>query len=228
MSLRDWGRFLLALVFPEHCPLCDALTPGGGLCGQCADRNLEPGEPRVLPGSGGCLCYAPFRYAGAVRRAVLRFKFRGRRDYAPWFGRQIARELRGRIDPAGAVLAPVPISRRRLRERGYNQSLLLARAAAEELGLPCVDLLEKYAENETQHTLSRSQRERNVRHVYRVKKGKAMQKEIILLDDIVTTGFTLAACVSALEQAGLRVRCCAALAANPHRREKTGEESGNP
>ena len=64
--------------------------------------------------------------------------------------------------------------------------------------------------------------------VYRVKKGKNIQKEILLLDDIITTGFTLAECVSTLEAAGFHVRCCATIAENSREIAKLSEESGKP
>ena len=88
----------------------------------------------------------------------------------------------------------------------------------------CVELLEKVSENQTQHLLSLEERRKNVRHVYRVKNGKAMQKEIILLDDIVTTGYTLAECAATLREAGLHVRCCAALASAADRDGQAGQE----
>ena len=91
----------------------------------------------------------------------------------------------------------------------YNQSLLLARAAAQELHIPCLDLLCKTRENETQHELGRAAREQNVRNVYAVKPGIRPPGRAIVVDDIVTTGHTLAACVAALRKAGIEVCCCA-------------------
>lgn len=224
MNLREWGEALLALLLPERCPFCDALSVGAGPCEACLLHDLSPGRARPLPGWEDLMCFAPFRYDGELRDALLRFKFRGRREYATYFGRTIARELlrRGRID--SAVLTPVPISKERMRERGYNQSLLLARAAARELGIPCVELLDKVSENQTQHLLPLEERRKNVQHVYRVKTGKAMKQEVILLDDIVTTGYTLAECAATLRKAGIRVRCCVALASSEGR-DRSAEKS---
>ncbi len=224
MSLWDWGQTLLALLFPERCPFCDAISVGGGPCESCTSPDHGESCARDLPEPGNVPCFSPFRYEGEIREAILRFKFRGRRDYASWFGGEIAKELLRRDVSRGAVLTPVPISAGRMRERGYNQSLLLARAAARVLEIPCVELLEKVSENQTQHLLSLEERRKNVRHVYRVKNGKAMQKEIILLDDIVTTGYTLAECAATLREAGLHVRCCAALASAADRDGQAGQE----
>ena len=93
MSLWEWGQAFLALLFPERCPFCDAISVGGGPCEVCASHDLWESCVRELPEPGNVLCVSPFRYGGEVREAILRFKFRGRRDYAPWFGGEIAREL---------------------------------------------------------------------------------------------------------------------------------------
>ena len=93
MSLRDWGQTLLALLFPERCPFCDAISVGGGPCESCASPDHGESCARDLPEPGNVPCFSPFRYDGEIREAILRFKFRGRRDYASWFGGKIAKEL---------------------------------------------------------------------------------------------------------------------------------------
>ena len=221
-AAKEWLRAFASLLFPERCPLCDEITVGGSLCARCEADPPPAGGVRSLPETEHCVCVAPYRYEGRVRESLHRFKFRGRRDYASFFGHALAAALRPYAE--NAFLVPVPASRRRVRERGYNQSLLLARAAARVLEIPCVELLEKVSENQTQHLLSLEERRKNVRHVYRVKNGKAMQKEIILLDDIVTTGYTLAECAATLREAGLHVRCCAALASAADRDGQAGQE----
>ena len=179
---------------------------------RCEADPPPAGGVRALPETECCVCVAPYRYEGRVRESLHRFKFRGRREYASFFGHALAEELRPYA--GNAFLVPVPVSRRRERERGYNQSLLLARAASRELHIPCLDLLCKTRENETQHELGRAAREQNVRNVYAVKPGKRLPGRAIVVDDIVSTGHTLAACVSALRKAGIEVCCCAAVAEN--------------
>ena len=211
-AAREWLRAFASLLFPERCPLCDEITVGGGLCVRCEADPPPAGGVRFLPETECCVCVAPYRYEGRVRESLHRFKFRGRREYASFFGHALAEELRPYA--GNAFLVPVPVSRRRERERGYNQSLLLARAASRELHIPCLDLLCKTRENETQHELGRAAREQNVRNVYAVKPGKRLPGRAIVVDDIVSTGHTLAACVSALRKAGIEVCCCAAVADN--------------
>ena len=211
-AAREWMQALAALLFPERCKLCDEIVVGGGLCVRCEADPPPAGGVRSLPETECCVCVAPYRYEGRVRESLHRFKFRGRREYASFFGHALAEELRPYA--GNAFLVPVPVSRRRERERGYNQSLLLARAASRELHIPCLDLLCKTRENETQHELGRAAREQNVRNVYAVKPGKRLPGRAIVVDDIVSTGHTLAACVSALRKAGIEVCCCAAVADN--------------
>ena len=211
-AAKEWLRAFASLLFPERCQLCDEIAVGGGLCARCEADPPPAGGVRALPETECCVCVAPYRYEGRVRESLHRFKFRGRREYASFFGHALAEELRPYA--ANAFLVPVPVSRRRERERGYNQSLLLARAASRELHIPCLDLLCKTRENETQHELGRAAREQNVRNVYAVKPGKRLPGRAIVVDDIVSTGHTLAACVSALRKAGIEVCCCAAVAEN--------------
>ena len=211
-AAKEWLRAFASLLFPERCPLCDEITVGGSLCARCEADPPPAGGVRFLPETECCVCVAPYRYEGRVRESLHRFKFRGRREYASFFGHALAEELRPYA--GNAFLVPVPVSRRRERERGYNQSLLLARAASRELHIPCLDLLCKTRENETQHELDRAAREQNVRNVYAVKPGKRLPGRAIVVDDIVSTGHTLAACVSALRKAGVEVCCCAAVADN--------------
>ena len=211
-AAKEWLRAFASLLFPERCPLCDEITVGGSLCARCEADPPPAGGVRSLPETEHCVCVAPYRYEGRMRESLHRFKFRGRREYASFFGHALAEELRPYA--GNAFLVPVPVSRRRERERGYNQSLLLARAASRELHIPCLDLLCKTRENETQHELGRAAREQNVRNVYAVKPGKRLPGRAIVVDDIVSTGHTLAACVSALRKAGIEVCCCAAVADN--------------
>ena len=106
----------------------------------------------------------------------------------------------------------VPMSPQKLRRRGYNQSELLAKAVAKELGLPAWNLLEQVRETDTQHSLTRAQRADNVRGAYRAKSA-TLGKRVLLVDDIVTTGATLRACAQGLYGAGAQ-KVCAVCAAN--------------
>ena len=106
---------------------------------------------------------------------------------------------------AGATLVPVPLHHRKLRERGFNQSLLLARCVAEVFGnLPVENLLERIIDTATQTRLGREQRIKNMEKAFALKASGpiAAERKYVVVDDVFTTGATLNACCSTLRAAG--------------------------
>lgn len=209
-----WER-LLCLLFPARCLLCgEPAGPGEAFCETCG--RMVPAQPmerrESLSGAGGAgfRILSPLPYRGGLRKTLYRFKFRGERSLAGPLGRLMAKAASGFAEHFDAVVY-VPLSRRGRKRRGYNQSRLLAQAAAKALGLPVWDALEKIRETGTQHELSRKGRRENVKGAYRAKGGLA-GKTLLLVDDIVTTGATLRECAGALYRAGAKRVCglCAA------------------
>ena len=108
----------------------------------------------------------------------------------------------------------VPLSKGRYRERGYNQSELLARSVGQKLGIPYWELMEKWKETPAQHTLGRDMREQNVVGAYRLWRERENQikaKNILLCDDIITTGATLRECSRILLEGGAKSVVCSTL-----------------
>jgi ComF family protein len=132
-------------------------------------------------------------------------KFRGRRRLASLLGREAARRwvLSGDLWGA-AALVPVPLSRKRRRERGYNQAALIARAVSRESGIPIrARILKKIRERPPQAGLSREARRKNVAGVYRASLPPSLRGETLLLvDDVLTTGATADSASRALLAAG--------------------------
>lgn len=161
-------------------------------------------------GCGECLGWkalrsaAPFRMDGMATRLVHALKFDGWRGLAPQMARAMVRPARrlGMEEPLS--LAPVPLSRARQRERGFNQAELLARGLADETGWALVNLLRRSRTGEQQARLGRRRRAANVRDLFEVDRGwRANElRSVLLVDDVVTTGATAAACVAALTAAG--------------------------
>ena len=218
MGLKAVFQTLGDMLFPPRCLFCDELIyPGWEICEACENEiAASPAIRRMKPGVSGetVWCLTPFRYEGQVKESLMRFKFRGHREYAPYYGRKLAEGLREQWrEEAFTVATAVPLSKRRLRERGYNQAELIAREAAKWLGLPYVETLRKVKENQVQHELSGEERLRNVQGVYRACDGVRLAGEFILLiDDIVTTGATLCECARILLQEGAACVVCAAVA----------------
>lgn len=120
---------------------------------------------------------------------------------ANWFARRLVPLV---PQPAADLLVPVPLSRERRRERGFNQSELMARRLARLAGLRCYPAaLIRRRETWSQAGLSREERERNVRGAFHVPDPHRINgRRILLLDDVLTTGATVAACAAALKKAG--------------------------
>ena len=149
---------------------------------------------------------------GAVRVAVHDLKYRNLRAAAPELGRLMAASVReSRI--AADLVVPVPIHRRRERQRGYNQSERLASAVAKELGIAVEPrLLRKVRDTEPQVSMPNDEDRRNNLDGAFICESKLTGASVLLVDDVVTTGSTIAACAEALKAAGASAVFGAALA----------------
>jgi ComF family protein len=183
------------------------LPRAAALCGAC-QRKPPPWDA----------AWAPFRYGWPLDRLEARYKFG--RDLAG--GRTLAELWRRAPAPALPLLIlPVPLHRARLRQRGYNQALELARPLGRALGVPVRhDALLRSRATAAQTELDASSRRRNVRGAFVLSGGAALPPHVALLDDVMTTGATLAECTRVLKRAGVaRVDVWAlARAPSPHGR----------
>jgi ComF family protein len=203
----------LDLAFPAACSGCG--REGDPLCPAClpaldARLRLPGGTPIGMPADlpepllqlEWC---AP--YAGPVRAALHDLKYSAERRLARPLGQAVARRWR-RVGEGATMIVPVPVHADRERRRGYDQAALIAAVAAEQLGLPCVRALERERATIAQFELGREDRAANVAGAFRLRQtdrsaaSLAAGRWILLVDDVVTTGATLAACATALEAAG--------------------------
>ena len=171
--------------------------------------------------SGGVRCAAPLWYEGKVREGLLRFKFQGARAAAGPLGELVARCAAERFSGAFDVVTWVPVSRRRLRSRGYDQARLLAESACRLWEVRPEQLLQKITDNPAQSGLTEeAARRANVLGVYEaVDPERISGHRILLVDDICTTGATLAECARVLREAGAADVVCAAAALTPLERD---------
>jgi ComF family protein len=193
------------VVGPPACPAClGALAPlPPPLCAGCGHPHAAPAprcrecRGRLAGARQGCL------YTPVAAHLVAALKDGRRRDVAEVLARVVA--ARCPPPPSGAVLVPVPLSVRRQRERGFNQSALLAERLAARWGAPVrADLLLRVQEQPPQRGSAREDRIRQVAGAFAVPPGVAPPSACLLVDDVHTTGATLAACASALHRAGVR------------------------
>ena len=205
---------LLDAALPARCPGCGAEGPP--ICTTCAtglDARLELpagiaiGLPSDVPPPLLQLEWcAPF--SGVVRTALHELKYSGEQRLAEPLGAAIARRWK-RVGAGGDVLVPVPVHADRRRRRGYDQAELLARAAAAAMNVPCAAVLERSRATIAQFDLDRSERATNVAGAFRLKTAGMTRQDplplaggwIVLVDDVVTTGASLAACAAPLLEA---------------------------
>lgn len=206
---------LLDLLYPPKCVFCGKIldTAQTDLCRKCRAA-LPETAASVRQGKHFEICLSLCYYENAVAESVRRYKFRGMSHYADAYGRLLAMMLlRERV--TFDLVSWVPISEKRARERGYDQTHLLAEAVTKELGAPCVQTLRKHRHNPAQSTMKNAQdRKNNVRDAYRAVEPKRFcGKRVLLLDDVITTGATLSECSRVLKNAGAASVICATLAA---------------
>lgn len=217
---------LLAAVFPSCCACCAVALERpsrGPLCTACwaalprhAGRPCACGAP--LPSGIEARCgrcrrgrgevergYSLGPYAGALRVLVRELKYRSRRRVAERIAEIVCADpgVAGLLAP-GAVMVPVPLHPRRLQQRGFNQSELLAASLARRSGLPLLPrALVRRKDTPPQTGLSAAARRRNVRGAFAVRQRAQIQgRTAVLVDDVITTGATTRACALELRRAG--------------------------
>ncbi|SOB95206.1 ComF family protein [Rhodobacter maris] len=218
---------VLHTIFPPRCICCGAAVSSDfGLCGPCwrethfitgcqceACGAPLPGAAEAKVLCDDCLASprpwlrgrAAFTYEGTGRQLVLAFKYADRLDLVQPLGEMLARTAAPLISP-GMVVAPVPLHRLRLVKRMYNQSALLAQSMARRVRLPCLpDLFERKRATRSQEGLNRAAREANLEGAIRLRPKYAERirgRPLLIVDDVMTSGATLAACEEAARAAG--------------------------
>lgn len=199
-------ELFLDLLYPPKCPFCGRVLEQGeeGWCASCQDELAwtEPGDAKTVEFCETCL--SPLWYKDSVRKGMHRYKFEGGRVHAKLFGQLMAQCLQDRWTEPVDFITWAPLHPKRRRERGYDQAELLAQRVGELTGVPVESTLEKTRATSTQSQTGEDEARRaNVQGAYRTLPGLDLTgKQIVLIDDVATSGATLAECASALRQAG--------------------------
>jgi ComF family protein len=208
------GR-LLELVVPQTCAACG--LPGEIACEDCLDVLVPPPDPLCAtcghPGpiplarcprcpSGISRARQAVLYLGPAPALVMALKDGRRRTVADLLAARIAAEVAP--PPSDVPLVPVPLGRARLAQRGFNQSLLLARALGRRWDRPVAELLAREREGPPQRGSRAAERARQVAGAFALRPGAQAPATVWLVDDVLTTGATLSACARALRRAGAR------------------------
>ena len=208
--------WLLDLFFPPKCTLCKKLLSREetDICHRCRALTPKIEKPKFrLSFVAGWT--ALWYYKDEVRLSVIRFKFGGKRSYALSYGRALAMHLQQKGFDKYDVLTYIPVAPLRKFRRSYDQVELIARAVAKELDVPLVPTLRKIRNTPPQSGFKDvSQRRANVLGAYKIKNPDLVRsKQILLLDDVITTGATASECARVLLTAGAKEVYCAAIAA---------------
>ena len=219
-------RTVIELFYPSNCVGCGLpLSAGQQLCGACRNSLIRiippfcricsrPFEgvfsaafqcPSCAGRDMGFECaVAAYRAGGLLRDLIHRFKYSGH-----YYLRNLLAELLleafgdDRLKVSIDLIVPVPLHSTRHRERGYNQSEALAEIVSKKSGIPMIRALKRRIPTQTQTQFDRQQRMRNLRNAFVVRENSGVHgKSLLLLDDILTTGSTLAECALVLRNAG--------------------------
>jgi len=220
LQAQQWVDGVFDALLPSHCLLCGARGQGRlSLCPDCAadmPRNeihcARCALPLAAPAPlcGRCLqreppwdaAWAPFRYEWPLAQLESRFKFGG--DLAAGRTLSLLWMAASRPVELPQAIVPVPLHRSRLRKRGYNQALELAKPLAKVLGVSLShDALWRNRATGAQTELTAVQRRRNVRGAFATSLDEKPPQHVALLDDVFTTGATLAECTRVLKRAGV-------------------------
>ncbi len=241
-TVKEGLKPVVDLVYPPRCPLCgDSIAQQGGLCGTCWGDLTVPGDPACAacqrpmdaiyasksdhcaacsiepPPHSGVI--AATIYDDASRRLILTFKHGSKIALAPLLAQLLAARIPDPSDDDDtrpALLIPVPLHRWRIWRRGFNQSAMLAREIAKRgKGELLVDGLIRVKSTPSLGGLGQDERKEALTGAIKVRRGKSAKiagREVILVDDVLTSGATSDACVRALLDAGavsVRIACFA-------------------
>ncbi len=225
-NLSKIGRFLQHCISPNRCACCsDVIYADQHVCPSCEEKLCEMQVNRC-PVCGRraeyCYCHrerihmdcvAPYFYEGIIRQGLLTLKSGTTAHGTEFFAHQMARVIVERWGVGFDGIVYVPMTKAKENRRGYNQSRLLAVALGRILDLPVLHGgLTRLFDAEDQHKSNLQQRKGNVLGVFEADSALVTGKHLLLVDDIVTTGATIAECAKMLFLADCEEVCCVTVA----------------
>ncbi len=216
-AIKVISKNFLNLLYPLHCLGCETPLEAMNefhLCGRCiASINhnaMPPFELDDLP----VKAYSACLYDGALKELIHSFKYKGKTALAGIFSKLMIDYMKENSEIAAVdLITVVPLHKKRLREREFNQSLLLAGPISKKFAILLINTLEKTRLTRYQNELLKNERLKNLRGAFNVSpRADIKDKDILLIDDIMTTGSTLGECAKTLLSGGARCVKCFTLA----------------
>ncbi|MGM0653160.1 MAG: ComF family protein [Bacillota bacterium] len=223
---------IISLVYPERCLFCNAVLPNlasRSLCAVCEKEFIAAGFlcpycEVTLPANAFCICrplqpslhslFALAKFEQQWRLLLHNLKYYGRRSLGRPLGRWLAYELNTQQVQLPDLVVPIPLHRDREKERGFNQSALIAKHLAMFLEVPFSPLLDKHKKTLSQTALSRRDRQNNIHGAFSLAGPIKSGSTVLLVDDIYTTGSTMMEAADILYRHGAEVHG-AVVAYNP-------------
>ena len=215
MTFRDWLHSILNLFYPRVCAACgeSLLKDEETVCLKCryllpkTGYELNPDNPLAQTFYGRVKFHAVtacffFAKSGKVQHLIHELKYKGNKEAGVFLGQQLGETIKDAPLFQGIdYLIPVPLHPKRERQRGYNQSLMIAKGINEVTGIPIGDkYLIRAVNTATQTKKSAEERYKNVKDIFEVRFPEELEgKHVLLIDDVLTTGATLESCAHQLE-----------------------------
>lgn len=218
------GKRALRLLYPNTCPFCGKVT-AGQICNACVAKIQFIEEPRCMK------CGKPIRneaeeycydcshrhheydrgyslwiHKNEVQASIYRFKYHNRRIYSEFYAKILAEQYESAIRRwKVSLIIPIPLYRKRRRQRGYNQSGLVAKKLGQLLNIPVDEKsLVRIRNTDPQKKMNVRGRKTNLRHAFKVKKTFRPVPSVLIVDDIYTTGSTIDCAARELKKAGVQ------------------------
>lgn len=228
---------ILDIIYPPACPVCGKALPiakgmRSSVCVECEKKLAYIDEShclkcgKELEDAEKQYCYdcgrvehiytqgiAAFSYTEGIKQSIYRYKYKGRREYAAWYGEKVAKRCGMQIAVWNPdVIIPVPLHKDKLKKRGYNQAELIAIELGRRLGIPVnAECLMRGKNTAPMKELSENERTKNLENAFFLKDDGVKYNKVMLVDDIYTTGATVDACAKTLKTAGVQQVYCVSL-----------------
>ncbi|MCT4613188.1 MAG: phosphoribosyltransferase family protein [Clostridia bacterium] len=193
---------ILEFIFGRYCIFCQAIISDGHMCSKCK-KDLPYTDREVIKikeDDNYLSVKSVFYYEDYIMDSIYRFKYKNRKHYAKYYARYMKSIIDNRFD----VITYVPISKKRLKERGYNQAEVLAKELGKLINIEVKELIYRHKDTQKLRNKGVEARKNIIEGVFR-KKCMVKGKKILLIDDIYTTGTTLNECSKVLN--GNNVHC---------------------